>query len=82
MNMSRSSFYRKFVSLTKITPNDYLRKYRINKSIEMMNDGIRNLGEISDICGFSTPGNYSVAFKKEKGISPKQYQLSLGNKAE
>ena len=78
MNMSRSSFYRKFVSLTKITPNDYLRKYRINKSIDMMNQGVRNLGEISDMCGFSTPGNYSVAFKKEKGISPKQYQLSQG----
>jgi len=80
MNMSRSSFYRKFVSLTKITPNDYLRKYRINKSIDLMNEGARNLGEISDMCGFSTPGNYSVAFKKEKGVSPKQFQLSLGNK--
>jgi len=78
MNMSRSSFYRKFVSLTEITPNDYLRKYRINKSIELMNEGTRNLGEISEICGFSTPGNYSVAFKKEKGISPKQYQLTQG----
>jgi signal transduction histidine kinase/ligand-binding sensor domain-containing protein/DNA-binding response OmpR family regulator len=78
MNMSRSSFYRKFVSLTKITPNDYLRKYRVNKSIDLMNQGVRNLGEISDLCGFSTPGNYSVAFKKEKGISPKQYQLSQG----
>jgi len=78
MNMSRSSFYRKFVSLTKITPNDYLRKYRINKSIELMNEGIQSLGDISDSCGFSTPGNYSVAFKKEKGISPKQYQLSQG----
>ena len=78
MNMSRSSFYRKFVSLTKITPNDYLRKYRINKSIELMNEGIQSLGDISDSCGFSTPGNYSVAFKKEKGISPKQYQLAQG----
>jgi signal transduction histidine kinase/DNA-binding response OmpR family regulator len=78
MNMSRSSFYRKFVSLTKITPNDYLRKYRVNKSIELMNTGVQSLGDISDSCGFSTAGNYSVAFKKEKGISPKQYQLSQG----
>lgn len=78
MNMSRSSFYRKFLSLTKITPNDYLRKYRVNKSIDLMNQGVRNLGEISDLCGFSTPGNYSVAFKKEKGISPKQYLLAQG----
>jgi len=77
MNMSRSSFYRKFVSLTKISPNDYLRKYRINKSIDLMNEGILNLGEISDLCGFSTQGNYSVAFKKEKGVTPKQYQQTL-----
>ena len=77
MNMSRSSFYRKFVSLTKISPNDYLRKYRINKSIELMNEGVLSLGEISDLCGFSTQGNYSVAFKKEKSIAPKQYQQTM-----
>ena len=77
MNMSRSSFYRKFVSLTKISPNDYLRKFRINKSIDLMNEGILNLGEISDLCGFSTQGNYTVAFKKEKEAGPKQFQQSL-----
>lgn len=80
MNMSRSSFYRKFVSLTKISPNDYLRKYRINKSIDLMNEGVLNLGEISDLCGFSTQGNYSVAFKKEKEVSPKQFQQSIQKK--
>lgn len=80
MNMSRSSFYRKFVSLTKISPNDYLRKFRINKSIDLMNEGVLNLGEISELCGFSTQGNYSVAFKKEKGVTPKQFQLSIHEK--
>lgn len=80
MNMSRSSFYRKFVNLTKISPNDYLRKYRINKSIDLMDQGIQNIGEISDLCGFSTQGNYSVAFKKEKGLTPKQFQHKLAEK--
>ncbi len=73
LNMSRSSFYRKFLSLTSISPVSYIRKYRINKSIELMATGRYSLAEISEMTGFSSPSYFSTAFKQEQNISPTDF---------
>ncbi|MCY1723496.1 response regulator [Prolixibacteraceae bacterium Z1-6] len=77
MNMSRTNFYRKFMSVTDISPKDFITKYRINKSIEMMKDGNDNFGEISHLCGFGSQSNYSAIFKKEKGVTPLQFKKAM-----
>ncbi len=73
MNMSRSVFYRKFMGLTKLSPNSYIKKHRINKSIELMNLGKYSLVEISEMTGFGSSSYFSTAFKQEKGMSPRDY---------
>ena len=73
MNMSRSSFYRKFINLTKLSPIAYIKKYRINKSIALMNSGIHNIQEISDLAGFGSSSYFSTAFKQEKNMTPSDY---------
>lgn len=73
LNMSRSSFYRKFLILTSISPVSYIRKYRINKSIELMATGKYSLAEISEMSGFSSPSYFSTAFRQEQNISPTDY---------
>lgn len=77
MNMSRTSFYRKFIKIMDISPKNYITKYQINKSIELIESGNENFGEISYLCGFSSQSNFSVIFKKEKGVTPMQYKKSL-----
>jgi DNA-binding response OmpR family regulator/two-component sensor histidine kinase len=73
MNMSRSAFYRKFMGLTKLSPITYLKKHRINKSIElMMLDKYTHI-EISEMTGFGSPSYFSRAFKQEKGMSPRDF---------
>ncbi len=54
MNMSRTNFYRKLISVTDISPKDFTTKYRINKSLELLKDGNENFGEISHLCGFGS----------------------------
>lgn len=73
MNMSRSVFYRKFMGLTKLSPISYIKKHRINKSIELMNLGKYTHIEISEMTGFGSPSYFSTAFKQEKGMSPREY---------
>ncbi len=73
LNMSRSSLYRKFVCLTSLTPIAYVRKYRINKAIELMNNYDYTIREVSDMVGFSSAAYFSTAFKQEKDISPSEY---------
>ena len=73
MNMSRSAFYRKFMGLTKLSPITYLKKHRINRSIElMMLDKYTHI-EISEMTGFGSPSYFSRAFKQEKGMSPRDF---------
>ncbi len=73
MNMSRSVFYRKFMGLTKLSPITYIKKYRINKSIELMNLGKYTHIEISEMTGFGSPSYFSTAFKQEKGMGPREF---------
>lgn len=73
MNMSKSGFYRKFMGLTKISPIAYIKKYRINKSIELMNLGKYTHMEISEMTGFGSASYFSTTFKQEKGMSPREY---------
>ncbi len=73
LNMGRSSFYRKFLSLTSLSPVAYIRKFRINKSIELMASGKYSLSEISDLTGFSSQSYFSTAFRQEKGVTPTEF---------
>ena len=74
MHMSRTSFYRKFMSITDISPKDYITNYRVNKAIELIEAGEESFGEISYLCGFSSQSIFSIAFKKVKGVSPLQFK--------
>ena len=77
--MSRSSFYRKFLSLTSLSPVAYIRKFRINKSIELMAAGKYTLSEISDMTGFSSQSYFSTAFKQEKDVTPSEFMNTNSN---
>jgi len=77
MNMSRTNFYRKFVNIIDISPKDFITKYRIKKAIELIKNGEEHFGEISFLCGFGSQSNFSVLFKKEKGLTPLQFKKSL-----
>lgn len=76
LNMGRSSFYRKFLSLTSLSPVAYIRRFRINKSIELMSTGKYSLSEISDLTGFSSQSYFSTAFRQEKNTTPSEFMNS------
>lgn len=82
MNMSRSAFYRKFMGLTKLSPITYLKKHRINKSIELMLLEQYSHIEISEMTGFGSPSYFSRAFKQEIGMSPREYVNQLSHMRE
>ncbi len=79
MNMSRSSFYRKFLCITNLTPIAYLKKYRINKSLEFLKNEDISVQVVSEMVGFSSPSYFSTAFKRENKMSPSEYIASIKN---
>ena len=47
MNMSRTCFYRKVMSITDSSPKDYITNFRINKTMDLVHQGYERVGEIS-----------------------------------
>lgn len=79
LNMGRSSFYRKFLSLTSLSPVSYIRRYRINKSIELMAAGKYSMSEISDMTGFGSQSYFSTAFRQEQNMTPSEFMNRQAN---
>ncbi len=77
MNMSRSNFHRKFLSVTNTTPNAYINTYRVRKAVEIMQQTDCPITEICIKVGVSNPAYFSTMFKKEKGISPSEFIKNL-----
>lgn len=73
MNMSRSTFYRKFIGLTNVTPNDYIKKFKVNKAVELLKTQNYSITETSELAGFATQGYFSTTFKNEMGITPSEF---------
>ncbi|MCD8171867.1 MAG: response regulator [Alistipes sp.] len=77
MAFSRTSFYRKIKFLTGESPLDFVRVYKLNKAAELLKTGRYSVAEIVDMLGFGTHSHFSLCFKKQFGVSPKDYKKSV-----
>ncbi|MCC8018484.1 MAG: response regulator [Rikenellaceae bacterium] len=77
MAFSRTSFYRKIKFLTGESPLDFVRVYKLNKAAELLKTGSYSVAEIVDMLGFGTHSHFSLCFKKQFGVSPKDYKKSV-----
>lgn len=73
LGFSRTNFYRKIKALAGMTPNDFLRVYRLNKAAQLIRMREYPLSEISEMTGFGTQSHFSHCFKKHFGVSPKDF---------
>lgn len=74
LNMSYSNIYRKFQALTDKTLVDFMRAFRLKKAIPLLVKHNFTISEIAFQIGFNDPKYFSKCFKKEYGVTPKQYK--------
>ena len=72
--ISRSGLYDKIKMLTGYSLNEYIKRTRINKAVDMLKNTDMNISEISDATGFSYPRYFSEVFKELTGSSPSQFR--------
>ena len=71
-NLSINQFSRRFLNQTGFTPHQYLKRYRFDIALSMLNAGVC-IDKIAESCGYHSSSSFSNAFKKKYGLSPTQY---------
>ncbi len=71
--ISQSKFTYKLKELTGDTPGAFFRKYKLNRAAQLLREGGHTVSEIATMTGFNTAAHFSVAFKKQFGMSPSEY---------
>lgn len=79
MGLGRTTFYQKVKQITGLTPNDYVRTYRLKKAVSLMDSGETRINEICYSVGFSSPSYFSKRFIQQFGCSPSDY-IKLNSK--
>ncbi|WP_242204912.1 nickel-binding protein [Aestuariivivens insulae] len=70
---SKSQFYRKLMTLTSLSPNQFLKEYRLHKAIKLLHLQMGNISEIAFETGFNSPSYFSKCFVNTYGILPSKY---------
>ena len=70
---SKSQLYRKIISLTGKPPNTFIREYRLNEALTLLNKNTGNVSEIAYETGFSSPSYFSKCFQKRYGHLPSDH---------
>jgi len=56
---------------------DYIRKLRIEKSIQLLDDPKYSLSEVAYLTGFSDQSHFTRIFKKVTGKNPSAYKKNI-----
>jgi AraC-like DNA-binding protein len=73
LGYSKSKLYRTMMNLVGKSPNMFLRDYRLNKALEILDKQNSNVSEIAYQTGFSSPAYFSKCFHKKYGILPSNF---------
>ncbi|MCG8578804.1 MAG: AraC family transcriptional regulator [Bacteroidales bacterium] len=69
LGMSRSKFQRLFKSHTNTTYHAFVIELKMEYSIELLTSN-HTVSETAHLCGYSSIGNFSAAFKRHYNLSP------------
>lgn len=71
--ISKINFYKQFKLTFKDTPNNFLKRFRLDKAKELILEGKYTYAEIGYKVGFSSPAYFTKCFKEEFNMTPSQY---------
>jgi len=70
MSMSRSSLHLKLKKLTRKSTSQYIREYRLEKAMEMLQNKVATVSEIAYRVGFNSPTYFISCFHNYYGYTP------------
>lgn len=75
LNLSRSQLYRKVKTLTGQSVNEFLRKIRLQRAKQKLENGSSTISEVCYQVGFSSRSYFTKCFKAHFGVLPTDVQV-------
>ncbi len=82
VNMAETAFSRFFKAKTGINFVDFLNDIRLGHASRLLIDTKDPVTDIAVACGFTNISNFNRTFKREKGLTPKDFRAKHGNVGE
>lgn len=76
-SLSEGHLSRFFKSMTKMSIVEYINYYRISKSLMLLKETEKDIGEIAGMTGFNNISYYNKIFKKYMHMTPSQFRQTL-----
>ena len=73
LGVSSSQLYRKIKGITGVSPNEFIRTYRLKEAAKMISETGLSISEIAYKVGFNDALYFSKCFKKQFGTSPSNH---------
>ena len=73
LGYSKSQLYRKLKKLSGKSSNNFLRAFRLDKALGLLDKQNSNISEIAYETGFNSPAYFSKCFMDKYGILPSKY---------
>lgn len=80
IGVSKTSLFQKIKSITGQSIIEFIRTFRLKKSVQLMTEEDVSLSDVAYRVGFQDPSYFSKVFKKEFGKSPTQFLEGLRKK--
>ena len=75
IGMSRSKLHRKLNALTSKSTSQFIREFRLEKAMEMLQNEVATASEIAYRVGFSSPTYFNTSFRDYYGYPPGEVKL-------
>ena len=79
MGLSQTRLYRKLISLTGYSSNDFIRRMRLQRAADLLQKQVGNVSDVAYRVGFSSLSYFAKCFREYHKSTPREYAKRLIN---
>ena len=73
VGISRTQLHRKMKEMTGLPVSEFIRNIRLEQAVRLLKEQKINVTQVAYTVGFSNLAHFSTVFRKQFGVSPKEY---------
>jgi len=81
IGMSKANLYRKIKSVTNLSPNEFIRNFRLEMAAKILKESQLPVSDVYVAVGFNSHAYFSNCFKALYGITPSEYANQTADKS-